>query len=394
MTGLRIRLDNIVRALTTAGQVDLFCIVSERPDLEGLSPSPPWNVERLLVCHRPRFGPRPRLMLAWLLSGWPRAVAWREWKEAADALSGWIRPPYDLVWFGGCPTWLALGPVVSAPTIVDLDNLEDEKLRTLREVYRLQHGEGWFSPSLRRRLQRMLGSALDLADLRRWRHVQRMAAETAQAVVVCSDLDRRRLGHAAAVVVPNGYALSSSPPRYTAPPEPVLTMVGLLTYPPNADGAMFFAHRVLPLVREKVAEARFRLVGRDDGLLGKLAELPGVDLIGEIDDLEETFRTTTAVVIPLRAGSGTRVKLLEAFARRVPVVSTTLGCEGVDARHGVELLIGDTPEALATACIDLITDPRKATAIADAGHALWQARFRWPDIQNQVRELAIALARA
>jgi glycosyltransferase involved in cell wall biosynthesis len=146
-------------------------------------------------------------------------------------------------------------------------------------------------------------------------------------------------------------------------------------------------------VREKVPEARFRLVGRHDGVLGKLADLPGVDLIGEVDDLEETFRTTTAVVVPLRAGSGTRIKVIEAFAQRLPVVSTTLGCEGLDARQGVELLIGDTPEELAAACVDLLTDQRKAAAIADAGHALWQARFRWQDIQDQVRHLAIAHAR-
>jgi glycosyltransferase involved in cell wall biosynthesis len=261
------------------------------------------------------------------------------------------------------------------------------------DVYRLQRDEGLVSFAFPGRLRRLFGAGLDRVDMRRWTRAQRMAAEKTQAVVVCSDLDRGRLGSEGAVVIPNGYTLSAPAPPYTAPEAAVLTMVGLLTYPPNADGAMWFAHRVLPLVREKVAEARFRLVGRHDGMLGRLADLPGVDLIGEVDDLEETFRTTSAVVVPLRAGSGTRVKILEAFARRLPVVSTTLGCEGLDARNGVELLIGDTPEELAAACVDLLANWRKAAAIADAGHALWQARFRWQDIREQVRQLAIAVAR-
>jgi glycosyltransferase involved in cell wall biosynthesis len=378
------RVENALRGLALAGDVDLFCTVSEREDLASMTEAPP-HVERVCIHHRKPFGPSARGMLRWFTSRWPRAVAWRDWDEAATALAAFATPPYDVVWYSACGTWLALGDPARGPAVVDLNDLEDEKLRTMRRLWRLQKRRPFSS-----RLRRSLGALLDAVDERRWTRAQLLTADTAAAVLVCSDLDRARLGHPAGVVVPNAYELPSDDvaTERIPPAAPVFTTVGLLTYPPNADAAAYFAHDVLPLVRERVPSVRFRLVGRHDGGALALAELPGVELLGPVDDLDAVFESTTAVVVSLRAGGGTRIKILEAFARRLPVVSTSLGCEGLDARHGEELLVADTAPEFAAACVRLFEEPELARSLVERAHALWSSRFRAEKIRRQIRDLA------
>src|SRR5262245_63670378 len=131
----------------------------------------------------------------------------------------------------------------------------------------------------------MLGAVIDRKDVGRWTRVQKLATREADAVVVCSERDRDLLGGANVEVVPNAYDAPPDAVERPRPGEPVFTMVGLLTYPPNADAARFFAHQVWPRVRDAVPQARFQLVGRHDGSVGDLEEVPGLELTGEVADL-------------------------------------------------------------------------------------------------------------
>jgi glycosyltransferase involved in cell wall biosynthesis len=169
-------------------------------------------------------------------------------------------------------------------------------------------------------------------------------------------------------------------------------MISLLTYEPNIDGAWFFVDEVLPLVRAAVPDVELRLVGRHDDRAAALAERPGVVLRGEVPDVGPELRDAAVVVVPIRSGGGTRIKILEAFARRVPVVSTTVGCEGIDAVPGEHLLTGDTPDALADACVRLLRDDALRTRVIDAAHALFVSRYRWEDIRPRIAALARAVA--
>lgn len=311
--------------------------------------------------------------MRWVTSGLPRAVAWIDWRGAGGALDRWALPRYDLVWFSHTHAWAGVRRARGEATVVDFDNLEDEKLRSLL-------------PFRRSTARGRLGELLDRRDVARWRRLQLRAATASRAVVVCSEADRVRSGAVNAVVIPNAYP--GLPVERRDGGRPVFTMVGLMTYPPNEDGARFFAREVLPLIRAEEGDAAFRVVGRDDGGLADIDRVDGVERTGEVDDVRQALVDTTAVVVPLRAGSGTRVKILEGFAAGLPVVSTTLGCEGLDARHGVELLVADTPLQLATACLEIARDPEKARAVASAGHALWDARYRPEKVQAQVADVA------
>ena len=164
--GYRIRAANAVRGLAEAGSVDLFCVVSERADLESEPPDAPY-VARVHIEHRAPFGPSPARVLRWLRGDWPRPVAWREWDQPRAALREWARPPYDLIWFFACGTWLGLRDVVPGRTIVDLNDLEDDKLRTLMNVAELERHEAVVKRRFDQRLRRalvFLAGALGFAD--------------------------------------------------------------------------------------------------------------------------------------------------------------------------------------------------------------------------------------
>ncbi len=193
-------------------------------------------------------------------------------------------------------------------------------------------------------------------------------------------------------MIPNGYEPGGEAIEIGSSADPVVTMVGLVVYPPNLDAVRLFARRVLPRIRQAVPAARFRIVGRHDGLIDDLHSCDGVEIVGEVDDVGESLRTTSVVAVPLRAGSGTRIKVLEGFAYGKPVVSTTLGSEGLRARDGIELLNADTPAELADACIRLLSDPELAASIAGAGRTLWATEYRWEAIRAQVAELAHEVA--
>jgi glycosyltransferase involved in cell wall biosynthesis len=287
-------------------------------------------------------------------------------------------PSYDVVWFSHAHTWLALADSVPGPHVVDLDNLDSELLRHRRRML-------WRSrpADARGRVRVLAQVAADTLDIRRWRRIERRILERAHAVVVCSRLDRDRLAAPNVHVVPNAYeaAPDGGAPDHQSgsevPAAPVLLMVGLLTYEPNRDAAAFFAAQVLPRIRAAHPAVEFRVVGRyDEENVVALRGVPGVSVAGEVPDVTAELRRASVVVVPVRFGGGTRIKILEAFAHGVPVVSTTVGAEGLEVEDGRHVLLADHPDDLARACLRLLDDPVLGSELAAGGRALWETRYR------------------
>src|SRR5207248_11366142 len=126
--------------------------------------------------------------------------------------------------------------------------------------------------------------------------------------------------------------------------------VATMFYPPNVEGVYWFATEALPLIRSAVPDSWFLIVGsRPPKHIERLASSGrGIQVTGYVADLEPILRRSAVLVVPVHSGSGMRVKILEAFARGIPAVSTTVGVEGIDARHDEHLLVADTPDAFAT----------------------------------------------
>lgn len=137
-----------------------------------------------------------------------------------------------------------------------------------------------------------------------------------------------------------------------------LLFVGNLSYLPNEDAIVYFCNSVLPLLKASGGFSSVRIVGA--GATPRLHEAAwssGAHVTGPVPDLAPEYARAAAAIVPLRAGSGTRIKILEAISYRCPVVSTSIGAEGLSLRHEEQILIADTPAEFAAACVRLMTDP-------------------------------------
>jgi glycosyltransferase involved in cell wall biosynthesis len=156
----------------------------------------------------------------------------------------------------------------------------------------------------------------------------------------------------------------------------------LLTDAPNVDAVRQLDREIIPRVLDVEPSARFRVVGRHDDGLERAC--PNVSFAGEVERIEPELAQTDVVAVPLRFGSGTRVKILEAFAHRIPVVSTRVGADGLDVRDGEHLLLADDPDAFAAACVHLLRDVALRQRLADAGHRLWSEHHSPAAFQRSV----------
>jgi glycosyltransferase involved in cell wall biosynthesis len=155
--------------------------------------------------------------------------------------------------------------------------------------------------------------------------------------------------------------------------------VATMFYPPNVDGVHWFGEQVFPLVRSALSDVQFFVVGaRPPARIAALAQ-PGAGVVvtGYVPDLTSILSRSAVLVVPLHSASGMRVKILEAFARGIPVVSTTIGVEGIDARPGEHLLVADEPRQFAEAVIRLIGEPGEAARLARSARALVETRYDW-----------------
>ena len=248
------------------------------------------------------------------------------------------------------------------------------------------------------RARQLASHAFSAEEARRWRRLQRDAAVRADVTTVCSgdDAERaRRAGVPRVEVVPNGYRLVGDPVgRPTVGDPPTVLFAGTLRYPPNADGARFLVDEVGPLLRRLVPAARIRLVGRTTPALAALDDPPRVRVVGPVPEMVDELASADVVVVPLRFGSGTRLKILEAFAHRVPVVSTTLGAEGLGAEDDVHLLLGDTAGELAAACARLLEDEPLRRRLVDRAQGLYRERFSDDVVTGEIAALARRVAGA
>ncbi len=215
----------------------------------------------------------------------------------------------------------------------------------------------------------------------------------ADQIWVCSELDRRRLvdpqlGPGPAEqnvrVVPNFFPGPDSDPMAVDPPgaehgptERPIVFVGTMGYYPNRQGMEWFMEEVWPRVIDRRPSARLWVVGGWPAWAepGPSYEQPGVEVRGFVEDLDGVWRRAAALVCPLQIGSGTRIKILEAWSHRVPVVSTSVGIEGLEARSGMEARVADDPNEQADALVELLEDPEQRERLATGGYHLWRERY-------------------
>jgi glycosyltransferase involved in cell wall biosynthesis len=152
---------------------------------------------------------------------------------------------------------------------------------------------------------------------------------------------------------------------------------GLLSTLPNIDGIRWFVQESWPQITRACPDARLKILGKGAPPEVQALAGPGIEVTGFVEDLRPHLASAAAVVVPLRLGGGTRLKIVEAMAMARPVVSTTLGAEGIDARPGGELVIADAPDAFAAAVAHLLQEPAAGARLGSAARRLAEERYSW-----------------
>jgi glycosyltransferase involved in cell wall biosynthesis len=156
-------------------------------------------------------------------------------------------------------------------------------------------------------------------------------------------------------------------------------------WPPNIQGVLWFAREVLPLIHRQEPEARFVVVGKDPPAeVLALADDPRVDVTGYVADLQPYLAAADAFVVPLHAGGGMRVKILDAWMWGLPVVSTPIGAEGIDTRTGENVLIAPDAPTFAEATLRLLRDKALNRRLRAGGRSWVEAHYSWQAVYKQV----------
>ena len=167
-----------------------------------------------------------------------------------------------------------------------------------------------------------------------------------------------------------------------------IVFVGSMDYHANIDAVVSFAREVWPSLNQQRPELTFTIVGRDPAdEVRALASITGVEITGTVDDVRPFYREAVAAIVPLRVGGGSRLKILEAMAAGVAIVSTTLGAEGLKVEHGENILIADTNQDFSAAVIGVVDDKEQRKRLSEAGRALVALRYDWSTVGGELASM-------
>lgn len=231
-----------------------------------------------------------------------------------------------------------------------------------------------------------------------WRQFARLALSQERQllpqfdlVLAASEADAERIGaiapRARVAVLPN--TIPRRPPPHVAEQE-VIVFSGNLEYPPNIHAVRYFAFRVWPVLRARRPGLVWRLVGRNpEAVRSHLAGDARIELTGPVEDPLPWLGAAKAVVVPVLSGSGTRVKILEAWAAGRAVISTSFGAEGLPARHGEHLLVADGADSFQQAVLEVLDRDALRWRLGQCGRQLYEREFTWESAWKRLAELGI-----
>ena len=252
---------------------------------------------------------------------------------------------------------------------------------------------------------RWVASAYSLVQWQKLEKYERQICRQADAVVAVSPADAEALQSLVpgldVTVVSNGIDLGLYPVVAASPAgeRPALVFTGKMDYRPNIDAVLWFSQNVLPRIQAGQPDVQFQIVGmHPHPRLDELRADPAIEITGMVPETISYIQNAAVYVIPIRVGGGTRFKVLEAMSSGKPIVTTSLGVEGIPVRHGQELLIADTPDAFADAVLHLLVDDEatltKKRQMGRSARAFVEARYGWSQITPKLEALYLRLVQS
>lgn len=371
--GSRARVYHLLRGI--GGRHSLDLIAMSQSERDGLYLDKVHEFcRRIAVFEEPVFDPASLSSLKGFLSPVPRYFIEHHVPDMESLAAQWVRESaYDAViaiTLGSAPYVAGLDVPLK---VLDQHNVECEVIR------RQSRNE----PTLLRRLR-------CVPTWMKAQRFERRMTSAFDAIAVVSEPERElmaavlhRHGGKGIFVVPNGVdpaLLDYEPPAKT---PGTIIFTGALTYKPNYYAALDLCREILPTVRAELGDVRLRITGN----IGNVDTAPfmadGVEFTGYVPDLRPVLGAASALVVPLRFGGGTRIKILEAMAIGTPVVSTPMGAEGIDAQDGAHLLLGDSPSDVARQTCRLLSEPDLGVTLARNARNLVRERYQWTAIAGR-----------
>ncbi|MFZ3339638.1 MAG: glycosyltransferase family 4 protein [Terriglobales bacterium] len=305
----------------------------------------------------------------------PYAVSRFAHDGVREQLAGWFREErFDVAVCDFLDAAVNFPERLNIPSVLFQHNVESEIWR--------RHAETAGNP-LRKALyglefKKML--RYEQAAVRRFQHVIAVSENDRSLMTRWVDADR-------VTVVPTGvdlshYALDPGP----AEPAPLVTFVGAMDWEPNVDGVEYFCGEVWPAIEAEVPAAQFRIVGRNPDRRVERWASESIEVTGRVPSVIEHLRESAVVIVPLRVGGGTRLKIYEAMAAGKAVVSTTVGAEGLDVHNGRDIILADDARAFSQAVIMLLRD-RDLRRRYEKAAAETAALYDWPAIGERFSEV-------
>jgi len=382
-TGVATRTFNILRQLQKAYDVDLvaFYRVNHQRDRPAVDAS--WKALRGLVSFAAEPTPIPN----------EHSTLRKLWDHARSVLSGRVYTfyEYDSRAFGR-----RLRAVLRArtPDVVHLDSLDLHRwLPDLPGVPIACTHHDIESDLLRRRARHLTSAAQRHYFFFQAERVERLERELCPRFalnVMMSEVDARKLRTiapgAVTVVVPNGTDTDYFQPNGSAPSDGQVAFVGPTSSHPNRDAVEFLLQEIWPRVHSGKQSASLQLIGRSTpGDQARYNAEPGVNAMGQVPDIRPALAEAACCVVPIRIGGGTRIKILDAWAMGKAIVSTSIGCEGLEVVEGENILIRDTAGAFAEAVLQILGDAQLRRRLEHNGRRTAIERYSWTRVGQSLR---------
>ena len=369
--GGAMRSHGIVRGLDRACELHIALAPNSRSDADAfVNDNPSYQRLSVLVPDDGRDTESGMREIASLARG--RAAFGKSFGELVETVDP------DIVWYSGKESVRRVGFARSRPQVLDMVDVQWRKLQRTAQSLR---GSG-----RAKALAKTAGCLLE----------DRWIASKADVVVVANSGETGLLGRTGrTMALPNGFDFGDEP-VYQERTSKTIVFFGSMFYYPNLDAIDWFCREIWPKVKSCIPDARLEIVGHHEGHLDSLPVDSSVSIRGFVDDLTTLLTQSAFLIVPLRIAAGTRLKILEAWSCGLPVVTTTIGAEGLNPSHESNALIGDTPDRFADECVRLLSSPELGLELAREGFAHGKRSFDWEAIYpilDEVLNIAITSRR-
>ena len=373
--GGRIRVFNLLKQIAKKSDITLLALETQPTDAEGVAALQQLGIHVHLV---PNASTLPRLSFSTLVKAFlkrqPITVARYDLPAYRQKFKELIATEnYDLVHYEMFHT-AQFHTETDLPGVLSQQNVDSAIWRrlcseTANPFYKFAY---WTQQLAFQRYERVLSPKFD-------------------AVTCTSDIDaavfQQHCAEDTIEIIPNGVDVTHYQPDFTSESAAHLIYIGSMDWYPNEDAVAFFADEILPGIQSEVPEVQFSIVGGSPSArVQKLAERDGVVVTGRVPEIKPYFAEATVFVVPLRIGSGTRLKILEALAMGKAVVSTSVGAEGLALRDGEEIFIADAPNPFADVVARLLTDPVLRRRIGENGRTRVEKDYDWRSIGAKLHQ--------